>query len=50
VLSRGRASSPSSGQIEKKKIWEAKIRKNNKIWDKILIFFNFYEEPGKSIK
>jgi hypothetical protein len=32
------------GQIEKKKkkIGVAKIRKNTKIWDKILIFFNFF--------
>jgi len=30
------------GQIEKKKFWGAKIRKNNKIWGKILIFFKFF--------
>jgi hypothetical protein len=32
-------SPPSWGdQIEKKKFWRAKIRKNKKIWGKILIF------------
>jgi len=30
------------GQIEKKKFGRAKIRKNNKIWGKILIFLNFF--------
>jgi hypothetical protein len=36
----GGASPPKlGGQIEKKKFWEVKIRKNNKIEGKILIFF-----------
>jgi hypothetical protein len=30
------------GQIEKKSFGGAKIRKNNKIWGKILIFFLFF--------
>jgi len=39
---RGGASPPSwGGQIEKKKFGGAKIRKNNKFWGKILIFFKF---------
>jgi hypothetical protein len=39
---RGEASPPSwGGQIEKKKFGGAKIRKNNKFWGKILIFFKF---------
>jgi hypothetical protein len=29
-------------QIEKKSFGGAKIRKNNKIWDKILINLNFF--------
>jgi hypothetical protein len=40
TIARGGASPPSwGGQIEKKKFWGAKIRKNNKFWGKILIFF-----------
>jgi hypothetical protein len=47
----GGASPPKlGGQIEKKKFWEVKIRKNNKIEGKILIFFFlifffFWREP-----
>jgi len=29
------------GKLKKKKFWEAKIRKNNKLWSKILIFLIF---------
>jgi hypothetical protein len=37
------------GQIEKKKFGRAKIRKNNKIWGKILIFLNFFKFFGKNL-
>jgi hypothetical protein len=41
LLDAGAEPAPPSwgGQIEKKKIGGAKIRKNNKFWGKILIFF-----------
>jgi hypothetical protein len=47
IMCRGGASPPKLGGKLKKKFWGAKIRKNNKIWDKILIFnffLNFFGE------
>jgi hypothetical protein len=40
----GRSQPPQVGgaKLKRKKIWGAKIRKNNKFWGKILIFLKFF--------
>jgi hypothetical protein len=40
-ISAGAEPAPQLGEakLKKKKFWEVKIRKSNKIWSKILIFF-----------
>jgi len=43
MYDQGRSQPPKlGGQIEKKSFGGAKIKKNNKIWGKILNFFKFF--------